>query len=96
MNTGSLSIVIDTPRVNPTINRNPYHSQTSSIHFPLLRYPLSPIHLVCSRFLDPSVLAFSLSLGNTDTPFCVYMSLTSRYITEMYYLNKKKLIQTDL
>jgi hypothetical protein len=31
------------------------------IFFPLLGYPLPPLHLVCARLLDPPVMAFTLS-----------------------------------
>ena len=39
-------------------------------NFPLLRYPIPPLHLVCVSLSPPPTLALSLSL--TDTPICVF------------------------
>ncbi len=38
------------------------------IHFPLLRCPLPPLHIVCARFAPPPALALSLSHTDTRSP----------------------------
>jgi hypothetical protein len=39
----------------------PLANLSPPIHFPLLRYPLPPLHLVCVRLWPPPALALSLS-----------------------------------
>ena len=39
----------------------PITNFSSLIHFPFLRYPLPPLHLVCARLSPPPALAISLS-----------------------------------
>ncbi len=49
----------------PVASHTPFHSQTSLlrlIHFPLVRYPIPPLHLVCARLSPPPALALRLSL----------------------------------
>ena len=74
-------------RINLNIDGAPIASHTHSplpltnfsslIHFPFLRYPISPLHLVCARLSPPSALAISLSPHRH--PY-LYTPLISRFI----------------
>jgi hypothetical protein len=41
---------IDVASIASHSHTHPSHSHSPPIHFPLLRYPLPPLHLVCARF----------------------------------------------
>jgi hypothetical protein len=58
-----INLNIDGASIASRAHAHPSHSQTLSppIHFPLLRYPLPPLHLVCARLSPPPALDVSLS-----------------------------------
>ncbi len=68
---------LSSPRTQPysftlTHSHIPLTNISSLLHFPLLRYPIPPIHLVCPRLSPPSALALSLSLHRHPYhSFCV-------------------------
>jgi len=75
-----------------TKNKGNWQNLSSPIHFPLLRYPLLPLHLVCPRLWPPPSLDLSLvallfiidvdfSLpGNIRTQYEVTVAEVFRYV----------------
>ena len=78
-NVGNILVKVTVLHINLNIDDAPLGSRANSplpltnlsppIHFPLLRYPLPPLHLVCVMLLHPPALALQVVSHHTDTLF---------------------------
>ena len=73
-------------RQHPIHSPLPLTTLSPPIHFPLLRYPLPPLHLVCTRLLHPPALVLSLSphphpfsISPTSACFIRYNKICKRF-----------------
>jgi hypothetical protein len=80
-----INLNIDGDPLTSYTHTHPSQSQTptlSLIHFPVLRYPIPPLHLVCGRISPPPTSVLSLSIHRPPDIYVMVFPLSSRFIRD--------------